>query len=85
MDVEYGIPQGSILEPFFVLYIDLSECVTNGSVNMYADDTMIYFAAKTETEIQIKLQSDLKRIPNWMKGNKLVVNYAKNQDNVDWI
>ena len=41
----FGVPQGSILGPLlFVLYINnLTQCLENCSINMYADDTVMYF------------------------------------------
>ena len=49
MKVQVGVPQGSILGPLlFIVFInDLSNCLTNVSTNMYADDTTIYFSNKS--------------------------------------
>ena len=79
LEVECGVPQGSILGPLcFIFYInDLPECVTDCNINMYADDTIIYFAAKSKTEIEITLQNDLNRVSDWMKENRLIVNHTK--------
>ena len=43
-DIRSGVPQGSILGPLlFIAYInDLPRCVKHCSVNMYADDTVLY-------------------------------------------
>ena len=42
--IEYGIPQGSLLEPcLFLVYVnDMSGCVTVGELHLYADDTTAF-------------------------------------------
>lgn len=43
--VAKGVPQGSILGPllFFVYIDDIVSSVSQCEVNLYADDTMLYF------------------------------------------
>jgi hypothetical protein len=44
-----------------ILYInDLPECITKcADINLYADDTVIYYADKTAKEVEITLQNDI--------------------------
>ena len=46
--VEVGVPQGSLLGPrLFTIYVnDLPEASTSGHIQMYADDTTIYYIGK---------------------------------------
>ena len=67
--VRFGVPQGSILWPLpFVLYInDLPQCLENCSINIYADDTVIYFTNLCTSEIARVVQNhDLNRVVQWM-------------------
>jgi hypothetical protein len=42
LSVRYGVPQGSLLGPFFfILYINDISHITQGRPIMYADDTSI--------------------------------------------
>ena len=74
-----GIPQGSILGPLlFILYInDLPSRGMYSKARMYADDTILTFAAKDPDTLQVKMNSDLDTIQTWLKVNKLTLNVKK--------
>ena len=77
--IKFGVPQGSILGPLlFVSYInDLPECLENCSINIYADDTVLYFTSLCSSEINKVVQDDLNRVAKWMECNKLILNQSK--------
>ena len=52
--ISFGVAQGRVLGPLlFMIYInDLPLAVQGCSVELYADDTLIYFASKSVSEIQ---------------------------------
>ena len=77
--LNYGVPQGSVLDPLlFVLHIsDLPKCVLSCSIGMYADDTVIYFSSSNTGDIVETLQNDLDRVAQWMISSRLVLNEVK--------
>ena len=76
-----GVPQGSLLGPlFFIIYInDLVDCVKSCKVQLYADDTVLYFSNSSMQNIESALNSDLENVSKWMSKNKLTVNCKKTE------
>ncbi|PFX25827.1 putative RNA-directed DNA polymerase from transposon BS [Stylophora pistillata] len=74
-----GVPQGSILGPLlFIVYInDLPRCVKHCSVNMYADDTVLYLAGPTVDNLTFYFNQDLQCLSEWLEDNNLVLNVSK--------
>lgn len=79
--ISIGVAQGSILGPLlFIIYMnDLSDVLEFCNVSLYADDTVLYFASKSISEIESKINSDLSRVCCWMRANQLTLNVTKSK------
>ena len=78
-NVQYGVPQGSVLGPlFFILYVnDLQHAFKNVKVQLYADDTVLYLSGSDPKMVQEHFQKDLNRLHKWCQCNKLTLNPSK--------
>ncbi len=81
LDVENGVPQGSILGPllFIVTSINIKDAIVSAEHHMYADDTQVYMTSSlSNLPSNVELfNSDLNSIEKWSKKNALKLNPQK--------
>ena len=76
-----GVPQGSILGPLlFVPFVnDLPIVLERCQILIYADDTVMYFAANNAREISITITSELAKVNDWLVHNSLFIHQGKTE------
>ena len=78
-NVEYGVPQGSVLGPLlFLIYVnDIVTTSTLGKFVLYADDTNIFVSGASEAEAYENAQIVLDNVYDYMFANQLHINVGK--------
>lgn len=73
-----GVPQGSILGVllFIIIVNDLSAVVSNCSVNLHGDNTIIYIYTSSEDPFSVGQQFE-EDLAEWINADGLKMNVAK--------
>ena len=73
-----GVPQGSILGPLlFLLYVNDLPNASSFNIKLFADDACLILDNKDPSKLQHFVNKELVRVNDWMKLNKLSINYEK--------
>ena len=79
VEMEYGVPQGSILGPLmFIIYInDIPNICEMAKFILYADDANIIISGRNLAEIEKEFDHLSKKLENWVNINGLKINLKK--------
>ena len=80
--VKCGVPQGSTLGPLlFLMYANDLPCISNFTTKLFADDTVLTMTNSciTTLHLQYDVNKELTKIDEWMRLNKLSLNYNKSK------
>ena len=71
-----GVPQGAYFFLYTLTTLRRPVCV-KCNLTLYADDTVLFYSAKSALELQSSLNLDLFYLSNWFTRNRLTLNPSK--------
>ena len=76
--VKFGVPLGSTLSLLlFLIYVNDLPNISNFTTTLFADDTVLAMTNSCITTLQHNVNTELMKIDEWMRLNKLSLNYRK--------
>ena len=86
LDINTGVPQGSVLGPLlFLVYInDIANAITSPQslVMLFADDTNVFLKGKDLISLKRQTEHTLHQLSEWFATNKLTLSLEKTQYNI---
>ena len=77
-DVSCVVPQGSVLGLLlFTTYVNDQSKISKFETRLFADDTQLILSDKNIKSLNVKVDSELIKVEQWLHANKLSLNYSK--------
>ena len=78
-NIQYGVPQGSILGPLlFLIYInDIQHSTTKTELRLFADDTALFMHNKDLDILTHEITHEMELVKKWFISNKLALSLNK--------
>ena len=79
LEIEFGVPQGSILGPFLFIFINDLPNATNLYVKLFAEDTFLCIQNSDFSNLENEVNTELENVFIWLASNKPTLNTDKSK------
>ena len=83
-ELSFGVPQGLGLGSILFLLVNDLQNVSNFKTTLFANDAKLHMTHSNIQTFQLLINQEINKVDEWLKNNKVTLNYKKSNNMIIW-